>query len=414
VCCFCCPVNESNSVLFFILQPLSAKSKEYILKLDIESDARLLRERLNICEDALDYFRASSSVLKAGVKAGLSLYDIACMCCRNDNQGEIPSKLEVLFSMASDLSYSAVENGRWNHEAASRALADQLTPKGGSLISLNKNKIHKSVSAHQFSDISDEFEPPKRDPLPGMIQSSASDSSSDAGEVEREECDEWAAALIADVSLDKSISLLNTKSRRSPSIESESSSESGLSSSPHGFWHIRPGSADYFDDDDFDDDDDGSVNWSPSTSPENIINLSASTFANEKRDSWTNDASDRRVSIAMNVLEPPLKLDGCRSNTPVKVSWGADALLIPPQSSHAGFKQEPSASFKRLDSGGMTRSKSFSALTDSSAKDKQPWSRQLSFIQDPEQYRDYFLKFVDLVIVREIASSVARQVAVIS
>ncbi|EEC48598.1 predicted protein, partial [Phaeodactylum tricornutum CCAP 1055/1] len=63
-------------------EPLSDKSKMYILNLDIEADARLLRERLSICEDAIDNFRASSLLLKAGVKAGLTLYDIAIMCCR--------------------------------------------------------------------------------------------------------------------------------------------------------------------------------------------------------------------------------------------------------------------------------------------------------------------------------------------
>ena len=71
--------------------------------MNIEKDARLLKERLNICTEAIDYFCASCSILKAGVQAGLTLYEIAVMCCRNDNLGELPSKLEMLFSMAAEL-----------------------------------------------------------------------------------------------------------------------------------------------------------------------------------------------------------------------------------------------------------------------------------------------------------------------
>ena len=42
--------------------------------------------------DVLDYFRASCNVLKAGVKAGLTLYDIASeVLCRNDPSGESSS-----------------------------------------------------------------------------------------------------------------------------------------------------------------------------------------------------------------------------------------------------------------------------------------------------------------------------------
>lgn len=70
-------------------QPLSKASRDYVLGLDIEADARLLQERLNLKGDVLDYFRSSCQVLKAGVRAGLTLYDIASeILCRNDPSGE--------------------------------------------------------------------------------------------------------------------------------------------------------------------------------------------------------------------------------------------------------------------------------------------------------------------------------------
>lgn len=67
---------------------MSEKSREYILNLDIDADVRLLQESLQIGTEALDFFRASTKILQAGVKAGLSLYDIAVMCCRYDDAGK--------------------------------------------------------------------------------------------------------------------------------------------------------------------------------------------------------------------------------------------------------------------------------------------------------------------------------------
>jgi hypothetical protein len=68
-------------------EPVSQSTKKYIQKLKIEEDAKMLKERFNLAPEALDYFRASNKLLKAGVKAGLTLYDIAVLCCRNDDTG---------------------------------------------------------------------------------------------------------------------------------------------------------------------------------------------------------------------------------------------------------------------------------------------------------------------------------------
>lgn len=83
--------------------------------MDFEAAAHLLRERLNNCEEAVAYFRASSTLLKAGVASGLTLYDIAVLCYRNDNLAE--------FDMASELAHVAVENESWHHTCARRAVA---------------------------------------------------------------------------------------------------------------------------------------------------------------------------------------------------------------------------------------------------------------------------------------------------
>lgn len=388
-------------------QPLSEKTKEYILNLDIEKDARVLKERLNICTEALDYFCASCSILKAGVKAGLSLYEIAVMCCRNDDMGEIPSKLEVLFSMATELAESAIANGRWHHAAASRALAEQLSPKGGSLLAHSVNfHMTKSLSALTLPNLAlDDLTATARRDVPGMIQSSASDSSSDTGDNERDDCEEWAAALIMDVSLDKTISLLNTK-QRSPSIESDNSSDSGNSSSEKGFWYTHPGSP--TDDDLSDEDDDDSVDWEDSPFlPKNLITLPPTSFADKSRNSSNSLASARRSSLIFSDIPGEVGVSTLKQpRTPPKVSFAEDQPL------NARFKQNDSevGELKKVPkpSGNtMKRSQSYSVISSSIANKIEPEEEnsKLNRTIDHEQYRDYFLKFIDLVIVRETTAA---------
>lgn len=395
----------SNSSNMSVLQPVSEKTKRYILDLDIEGDARLLQERLNIGREAIDYFCASSSILKAGIDAGLTLYDIAVMCCRNDNLGELPSKLEALFSMAADLAESAIENGRWHHSAASRALAEQLAPNAGSLLnsSPSTHRIRKSASALSMSQYAlDGFRiHSKQEPMPGMIQSSASDSSSDTGEVEREDCEEWAAEVIADVSLEKSFSLMKNRKGRSSSIESDGSNDS---SSTNGFWHTHP-----------DNDETSWASWESAEDLDYQVEIAA-----------TPDKSERRMSCTMNynpfdkIVDPLPDSSGDRfakMRSPTKVKFDATATKMD-TTSDARFKHSNSdvgesiTFMKRNDSGGLKRSQSYSGLSSLSQK-KIPLNEDVpaskaSRHEHEDQHREYFLSFVDLVIVRETKASAAR------
>ena len=61
-------------------EPLSKKSRSYIMNLKVERDAQLLQERLHIPSEALDIFRASTKLLQAGVRL---------MCCRHDDAGKV-------------------------------------------------------------------------------------------------------------------------------------------------------------------------------------------------------------------------------------------------------------------------------------------------------------------------------------
>lgn len=389
---------------------MSNQTKKYIRNLDIDNDARILRERLNICDEAIDYFYASSRLLKAGAKAGLSLYEIATMCCRNDLDGLVKSNLEILFDMAGELAQSAIQNDRWGHATAHRALVDQLSPQGGSLLTpkSKKNSLsRRAASAFDLNGLASLAEDTSRSQvagegnMPSMIQSAGSDSSSEADDAGIEDCDEWAAELIKNVSLDTSQKLINTKPR-SHSVESDGSSYS----SADGFWQKSPDSLDGLDDDDL------SINWSPSSSPSRAI-LEGS-FLNDSRMGYNPFEPSKRSSVRFDDSFS----NGLGSRTPSKVTFaGLEDLSVnhenDPRFKHSnsdvGDRPPPIACIQKPN---MRRSQSYSALPSKISNtirlEDQPTtvkrSRAHSFSE--EEYKTNYLKFVDLVIEREVNSAV--------
>mmetsp|Transcript_7946 Transcript_7946/g.10384 ORF Transcript_7946/g.10384 Transcript_7946/m.10384 type:complete len:741 (+) Transcript_7946:89-2311(+) len=372
-------------------QPLSEESRKYVLDLDIEAEARLLKEQLNIPAKAIDYFRASSKLLQAGVRAGLSLYDIAVMCCRNDNAGEIPSKLEVLTGMAYELA-NATQNARYHHSAASNALAEQLSPGGGSLLikphsrDVSSNRILKSQSSVQLSSFC-ELDVNQGE-APTMTQSSASDSSSDVGDAlsQKEECEEWAAGIIADVSMTASLEKTPQRLSVGELIEESSQVSDGDSedSSEVGFWYIRPGS---------EEDDEEDFSWSPHISP---------------RASFHSTSTTKYKNLES--MAPSATMETSTKST--MLSFVDGSFLLPP-SSVSIFKRESSdsseekvVSFPSLrKTGSLIRSASYSAFSEHSGPMTENLQSQASFAENTDQFREYFAKFVDLVIVRETSAA---------
>jgi len=408
--------------------PMSPKTKEYILNLDIEKDTKMLRDRLNICSEALAYFYASSSILKAGTKAGLSLYEIAVMCCRNDNLGEVPSKLEVLFGMAGDLAKSAIRNDRWGLAVASRAIQDQLSPHGGSLLTPNPKSSfsRRAASSFDLAGLARSKETNSVHAIPGMTQSASSeDSSSCSDDAEIEDCEEWAAEVINAVSLDTS-SRLMTKPR-SRSVESDTSSEEG------GFWHTSPnsqenswnGSVDGRSESNGEDEE--SVIWSPSTSPSNgTLGLS---FMGESR----MNGNMYSLGASHTICDDTKRTSNLQENCATKV---LQTQVVPRMPNRVSFANINNINFdldvedqnrrcfqdndnsdgneKGFDISGfkplakMGRSRSYSALSSSTLcenqanDEKKTGKRTFSTL---DQYREYYLKFVDLVVVREITAA---------
>jgi hypothetical protein len=409
---------------------MSQKTKDYILNLDVEKDVKLLREHLNLGTDALDYFYASSSILKAGTQVGLSLYDIAIMCCRNDNMGEVPSKLEVLFDMARELAHNAVQNGRWHHAAASQALVQQLSPQGISLLSPvpNKGFGKKAQSAFDLNQLAQGLENINENTkadgsMPGMIHSAGSDSSSESGDVDGEladDCEEWAANLIADVSMSNSTRFFSTTKTRSTSIESDGSSESVGG----GFWQKSPGSiSDSSLDGTMDED---SISWSSNSPGRDVFEGS---YLHDSRMSYNPFDTARRGSliftdesrIGLGFDESVIQSSRLLARAPSKVSFLEPAIEMQEEKlkhSNSDVDVKPAMLKLNVNPKSLKRSQSYSAMPTTHTEYKMyvdaiEESRSIkrsSLTEDQEiQYRDYYLKFVDLVIARETTSAVTSK-----
>jgi len=368
-------------------EPLSQKSKDYILSLDIDADVRLLQESLQIGTEALDFFRASTKILQAGVKAGLTLYDIAIMCCRYDNAGEIPSKLEVLTSQAKDLSMCAIQNGRWSHAAASRAIAEQISPMPSASShlltnsSMGKSKSHANFSSFAF-DLTTAEESPASAHTSGSESSSSEmpDNNNDFN-LDQDDCQEWAAGIVADVDcLDSSYR--RPRSLSENSLDSFSSFESPADhGSVNGFWRVRPGDTDIGD----------NLSWTPSPSP-SLPSISSRTEICSCNDD--NDETPSKPNVTFVGISPETRQTYMHSN--------------------CGTANKPLGTSPPLPSRTLVRSHSYSALSLGNFEFNETMKPTLrnygtSTSTESDNFRLYLHKFVDLLIEREILASSRRR-----
>mmetsp|Transcript_6190 Transcript_6190/g.8180 ORF Transcript_6190/g.8180 Transcript_6190/m.8180 type:complete len:792 (-) Transcript_6190:206-2581(-) len=370
-------------------EPMSESTKSYIRSLDVEADCQLLEERLHLDKKSLNIFRASTNLLKAGTEAGLSLYNIARLCSRYDDAGEIKSRLEVLISMAGEISSAAVQNGKWDHVVASKALEAQLSPpssfQSGFRIPSGKLKTSRSTSmfvmeGFDFGDDNEEEEEINAVPMssspspPSESVSTCSVCSDDYIDEAFYQCNNWAASFIDQVETDN-VNLRRDRSESSVSVSSRSSDDdnsSYLSSSPQGFWTKRPDSIEYSTP--------KQVTWSPSTSP------AESFFLSTKKNQLP---FQPRPKSATNT-----RTKSHSNDVPSKVTLDSSSFL--PFSS---LSKQPVGS-------GITRCKSYSAISSfssSESKNKTSMEQDISKgVEYHHQYNDYFQKFVDLLIKREI------------
>jgi hypothetical protein len=380
-------------------KPMSQKSKDYVLGLDIEGDMRMLKERFHIPTEALNYFEASSKLLKEGVRAGMTLHDIAVLCCRNDDAGEKPSVLESIISMANDLATLAVDNGRWHHAAASQALENLLSPQheDNTLSKRRSLNMIKSASSVNFSMLHHQGSSSLSSAPPLPLASSGSDSSSEAGNSqnleEEEDCEEWAAAVIADTLDSELTPVSNVGSyrtrQRAISIASTGSEESSLdsdeellSSSPAGFWSVHPNLSKHKNTED-------DLSWTPENSP--FLSSSSAKLGHtpELESLDLNSTSVKSVKFddaALTLADGTSPHDNSNySFTHLKENLASTSLTSIPRlqrsQSYSAF------SFQRITSQPLVSEKNTRAGPSTSPT--------------ANQYRVYFHKFIDLLITRE-------------
>jgi len=245
----------------------------------------------------------------------------------------------------------------------------------------------KSKSLANFSSFA--FDLTTADISPASAHTSGSESSNDEDQEQQDEedCQEWAAGIVADVNnIDSSLRPRTLSEISLESMFSDSSSAPHEQGSSFGFWRVRPGDTEFSDDE----------SWSPSPSP-TLPSL-----------------SDLKIE--------DLELD--MHDVPVK-----------PNVTFAGFAEEPKkvkqsslsredlnaltpaankfSSFSSRSTGGLVRSHSYSAFSLRTLGEPVTTSKVPSLNRntsaDNENFRQYFHKFVDLLIERETVASARRK-----
>jgi len=104
------PENLDDGTLFAWMDwkqakmPMSEEMLEYIDKIDIEKDEKILR-MLNFKEESITIMKISSLVLKVGANAGWSFYDIALLLTRSSRKEKSPLEEMVKEIMKCDLEH---------------------------------------------------------------------------------------------------------------------------------------------------------------------------------------------------------------------------------------------------------------------------------------------------------------------
>lgn len=275
--------------------------------------------------------------------------------------------------------------------------------------------------------------------IPGMTQSGGSDSSSFSDNAENEELDEWpaeneepekpdkwAADLVNAVSLDTS-SRLVTKPR-SHSIESDTSSDEGHEGR---FWRTSPNSEEEgswdgsVDQESESNEDEDSVTLSQTNSPSKEIFGLSIMHENriKKNEKYLNQSPLLNDLGPVSNLQENTEIKALNTRVvprmPVRVSFANINNMNLDLDSKNGIprlsendddeKDFYVSSFKPLAKMGRSRSYSAlsSSLTENQTNEENKSGKNTLFTQD--QYREYFLKFVDLAVVREITAAAAAR-----
>lgn len=122
---YCCPsaldIKEWDWAWFHLphlKRPVNPKIKDYLLSIDLDKMCKELELRVSMSEESLFLIRLTHSLLVSGVEAGLTLYDIAGLIARLDE--DEPSPLERAIAVGEENALRAIEmrSGRLNSRGA--------------------------------------------------------------------------------------------------------------------------------------------------------------------------------------------------------------------------------------------------------------------------------------------------------
>lgn len=107
-----------------VKRPVHPAIRSYVLALDFEELVQKLTSQVAISEDSLFLLRISHNLLVNGIKAGLSLHQIASLIARLDDDGDVPSPVERAIAMAEENAHRAIEmrSSRVSHGKGVRSI----------------------------------------------------------------------------------------------------------------------------------------------------------------------------------------------------------------------------------------------------------------------------------------------------
>ena len=315
--------------------------------------------------------------------------------------GELHSRLEILTTQAKDLSLSAIKNSRWGHAIASSAIAEQISHNPRTMRNFSdlssSSKMSKSKSLANFSSFAIDLSSAEESPASVQISGSESSASeyinqndnfTENDDNDQDDCQEWAAGLVADVD-----NLEPPFRSRSFSVTSYDSFRSNESSSPidsgssYGFWRVHPGDTEIED----------NSSWARSSSSPSLHSISS------------------RADISINdcVEEIPIRSSVTFMDIGSEEKVNHSDVMKKDQKPLKENPAQISSSPPARQGYGLVRSHSYSAFSCRHSGEElsstTPALRNRSNSTESDIFRQYFHKFIDLLIERETLAAARRK-----
>jgi len=134
-----------------VKRPVHPAIRSYVLGLNFEDLVQKLTSQVAISEDSLFLLRISHNLLVNGIKAGLSLHQIASLIARLDDDGDVPSPVERAIAMAEENAHRAIEmrSSRVSHGKGMRVLS--RAPPSSPLHSGNTNQFITKANSNNIA-----------------------------------------------------------------------------------------------------------------------------------------------------------------------------------------------------------------------------------------------------------------------